>query len=136
MQDIIHLLSCCFVSLVGFRCVAQRANIKLRRDGVCRSVSMAVTSRIRLLAQYQHSRERVDLALQSQELTHSHKRTLPSISPNLIFNLACSFFSPVLTLSYTALRLLILWRQEQNGEGELRHFILSIRHCVNNSCST
>lgn len=57
--------------------VAQRANLKLRRDAVCRSVSAAVTLRIGLLAQYRHSREcrEADSARSAESETHTHANT-------------------------------------------------------------
>lgn len=122
-----ELLFCVFAGLPV--CVAQRANIKLRRDGVCRSVSAMGTLQIGLLTQYRPSggEERTRLTLQSQKLTRMQTHFLRlNIQPQRLP------FLPVLTL------FLPLWCSScfygdstRMERGELRHFVLSVGHCVN-----
>lgn len=118
LWDIIRLLGCCSASLLGFRCVWPRGQILswggMRRVGGCPPRWPSESGFLHNIGTAGNAGKRTRLALQSQKLTRMQTHT-----PDLIFNLGGSLFCRFSRFSSTVVQLLILWRQDQNGEGRI-----------------
>lgn len=110
------LLFCVFAGLPV--CVGPRGQILsrggMRCVGVCPPRWPSESGFLHNIGTAGNAGKRTRLALQSQKLTRMQTRT-----PDLIFNLGGSLFCRFSRFSSTVVQLLILWRQDQNGEGRI-----------------